>query len=220
MMETINTLQQEAIKNIKTLIINGDLPLGARVNEVEVSNLLNMSRGPIRESLRILNHEGLVTYVPRKGMFVTSLEKEDIQEIYDIRFYLEKNAVELGFHLMTPQTVTVLDEIVIEMEKESKANRKDRLAQLDYEFHEKIISLPKYQRLKNNWESYSALIELIFAEVFRLGSEKVEDIPKAHRLLVNALKTGDKRLFIKELMNHYLEGKEKLFSVWEENNRG
>lgn len=220
MMETINTLQQEAIKNIKTLIINGDLPLGARVNEVEVSNLLNMSRGPIRESLRILNHEGLVTYVPRKGMFVTSLEKEDIQEIYDIRFYLEKNAVELGFHLMTPQTVTVLDEIVIEMEKESKANRKDRLAQLDYEFHEKIISLPKYQRLKNNWESYSALIELIFAEVFRLGSEKVEDIPQAHRLLVNALKTGDKQLFIKELMNHYLEGKEKLFSVWEENNRG
>lgn len=220
MMETINTLQQEAIKNIKTLIINGDLPLGARVNEVEVSNLLNMSRGPIRESLRILNHEGLVTYVPRKGMFVTSLEKVDIQEIYDIRFYLEKNAVELGFHLITPQTVTVLDEIVIEMEKESKANRKDRLAQLDYEFHETIISLPKYQRLKNNWESYSALIELIFAEVFRLGSEKVEDIPQAHRLLLNVLKTGDKQLFIKELMNHYLKGKEKLFSVWEENNRG
>jgi len=215
MIVTVNTLQQEAIQNIKKLIINGNLKQGARVNEVEVSTLLNMSRGPIRESLRILSQEGLVTYMPRKGMFVTSLEKEDIQEIYDIRFCLEKNAVELGYTHVSSKLVSELTVLVGQMEIASKEKQKDQLVQLDYEFHKKIISLPNYKRLANNWESYTALIALIFAEVFRLGSEKVEDIPRTHRVLVDALGSGDKEHFIQELKKHYLDGKVKLLSVWE-----
>ena len=215
LMETVNTLQQEAIKNIKKLIIDGVLLQGARVNEVEVSNRLNMSRGPIRESLRILNQEGLVTYVPRKGMFVTTLEKKDIEEIYDIRFYLEKNAVELGFHNISNETIERLEVILDKMESASQKQQKNELVQLDYEFHEVIISLPKYKRLSHNWNSYTAQIELIFAEIFRLGTEKVEDIPHAHRLVLDTLKAGDKRAFIEELEKHYLAGKEKLIAAWE-----
>lgn len=215
LMETVNTLQQEAIKNIKKLIIDGVLLQGARVNEVEVSNILNMSRGPIRESLRILNQEGLVTYVPRKGMFVTALEKKDIEEIYDIRFYLEKNAVELGFHNVSNETIERLEVILDKMESASEKQLKNELVQLDYEFHEAIISLPKYKRLKHNWNSYTAQIELIFAEIFRLGTEKVEDIPHAHRLVLDTLKAADKLAFIGELEKHYLAGKEKLMAEWE-----
>ncbi|WP_026695442.1 GntR family transcriptional regulator [Peribacillus kribbensis] len=216
MQVTLNTLQQEAIQNIRKLIIDGRLELGSRVNEVEVSNLLNMSRGPIRESLRILNLEGLVTYVPRKGMFVTKLERKDIQEIYDIRFYLEKNAVELGFHQVTHDMLHKLQDVVNQMETASKENRRDRLVQLDYQFHEVIITLPNYQRLKKNWDSYSALVDLIFAEVFRVGSERIEDIPQAHRILLDAFESGDKIHFIEILQKHYRDGKESLLSVWEE----
>jgi DNA-binding GntR family transcriptional regulator len=211
---TLNTLQQEAIYNIKKLIIDGSLKLGARVNEVEVANLLNVSRGPIRESLRILSREGLVTYVPRRGMFVTPLEEEDIQEIYDIRFYLEKNAVELGFHNVTPMIMEKLEAVIQKMETASKENRRDQLVDLDHEFHEQIISLPGYKRLKDSWDAYTSLIGLIFAEVFRLGSEKVEDIPHTHRLLAEALKTGDREHFIAVLNTHYSMGKESLLAVW------
>lgn len=216
MFKPVNTLQQEAIKHIKGLIINGDLKLGGRVNEAEVASLLNMSRGPIRESLRILSQEGLVTYLPRRGMFVTSLEKEDIEEIYDIRFYLEKTAVELGFHNATNATAAKLEAIVSQMESASKESHKDLLVQLDEEFHEQIISLPRYNRLKNSWESYSTFIELIFAEVFRLGSEKVDEIPHSHNLLVNALRAGNKEQFIEELRKHYFIGKEKLLLAWKQ----
>lgn len=208
------TLQEEAIRNIKKLIIEGDLKLGSRVNEVEVANLLNISRGPVRESLRILNHEGLVTYIPRKGMFVTELAEPDIHEIYNIRFHLEKSAVEIGFEKLTSDYLLRFDEIVEKMERFSKVNRKDLLVQLDHDFHELIISLPGYQRLKKNWESYDALIELIFSQVFRVGSEKVEDLPESHGKLVKILKEGNKEKFIKALENHYLDAKENLLSKW------
>ena len=208
------TLQEEAIRNIKKLIIEGNLKLGSRINEVEVSAHLNISRGPVRESLRILQQEGLVTYVPRKGMFVTELKEPDIHEIYNIRFHLEKNAIELGYDQLTDKHINQFEQLIEKMKFFSLENRKDMLVQLDHDFHELIINLPNYHRLKKNWESYNALIELIFAQVFELGSEKVEDLPQSHEILVDVLKERNKEKFIKVLESHYFQGKENLLAVW------
>ena len=212
----VNTLQEEAICRIKQLIIEGNLKLGQRVNEVEIANLLNVSRGPIRESLRILQHEGLVTYIPRKGMFVTRLEKKDIHEIYDIRFYLEKCALEIGYRNLTKEKIRTFYSMVDEMVFFSKENKKDRLVQLDQEFHALIIGLPGYPRLRKNWESYHALIELIFAQVFLLGSERVQEVPENHRLLVRTLEKGDLHRSIQALEEHYLTAKDKLLMLWKD----
>jgi DNA-binding GntR family transcriptional regulator len=210
----VNTLQEEAICRIKQLIIEGDLKLGQRVNEVEIANLLNISRGPIRESLRILNHEGLVTYIPRKGMFVTQLERKDIHEIYDIRFYLEKCALETGYRNLTKEKIGTFYSMVDEMVFFSKENQKDRLVRLDQEFHALIIGLAGYPRLRKNWESYQALIELIFSQVFLLGSERVQEVPENHRLLVQTLEKGDIHQSIQALEEHYLTAKDKLLMLW------
>jgi DNA-binding GntR family transcriptional regulator len=211
---TVNTLQQEAVIQLKKLIILGEIKLGERINEVELSNSLNMSRGPIRESLRILNQEGLVSYYPRRGMFVTELEKGDINEIYNIRCSLEKSAIELGFHLHNEETVSQLNTIVSEMRKSSQKNQKDTLVNLDLAFHETLVSLPGYNRLLKTWKSYNALIELIFAKVFELETESVHDISDSHEKLVKLLKNDNKELFMQSLEDHYMDAKEKLLIIW------
>ncbi|PLT29417.1 hypothetical protein CUU66_13410 [Peribacillus deserti] len=173
-----------------------------------------MSRGPIRESLRILNQEGLVTYYPRRGMFVTSLEKADINEIYDIRLALEKIAVELGFSFITEDTLQTQMKLVEDMKVNSQENRKDKLVELDLQFHETIVRLPGYARLLNTWASYNALIELIFAKVFELNVESGEDISENHEKLVQALIKEDKKAFIQELEDHYMTAKQNLLHIW------
>ncbi|WP_409290696.1 GntR family transcriptional regulator [Peribacillus sp. SCS-37] len=210
----MNTLQEEAVFQIKKLIIDGVIKLGQQVKEVELSSQLNMSRGPIREALRILNQEGLVTYFPRRGMFVTSLEKSDISEIYDIRMSLEKTAVDLGFHMLTEETVQYQTKLVQEMKVYSKENRKDKLVALDIQFHESIVKLPGYRRLLNTWASYNALIELIFAKVFELKVESGDDISQNHDILVHAIVREDKQAFIHELEDHYMSAKQNLLNIW------
>lgn len=208
------TLQEDAIFKINKLIIDGKLKLGQRINEVELANKLNMSRGPIRESLRILNQQGLLTYTPRKGMYVTELFSEDIKEIYDIQLSLEKNAIDLGFQNVNEEYIKNLKSIVAKIDTTSKENRKDLLVKLDSEFHKQIVCLPKYKRLYNSWKPYSSLIGLAFAKIFEFGTETTDDLVKTHTYLVQVLEQGNKELFKGALTHHYEDGKTKLIEAF------
>jgi DNA-binding GntR family transcriptional regulator len=215
---TINqvmTLQEDANVQINRLIIEGELKLGQRINEVELAQKLNMSRGPIRESLRILNQQGLLKYEPRKGMYVTKLSRDDIKEVYDIQLSLEKTAIDLGFHNINETLLLKLKTIVEKIGENSKKNRKDLLVTMDAEFHKEIVSLPQYKRLINSWIPYSSLIGLAFAKIFEFGTETTEDLVKTHTYLVNVLKEGDKETFKKALTEHYEDGKTKLMDAFD-----
>jgi DNA-binding GntR family transcriptional regulator len=215
----VMTLQEDAIVQINKLIIDGELKLGQRINEVELANKLNMSRGPIRESLRILNQQGLLTYEPRKGMYVTELLSEDIKEIYDIQLSLEKSAIDLGFQNVDEKYMQNLRFIVAEIDKSSKENRKDLLVKLDSKFHKQIVCLPQYKRLFNSWKPYSSLIGLAFAKIFEFGTETTDDLVKTHTYLVQVLEQGNKELFKEALTHHYEDGKTKLMEAFD-NHRG
>jgi DNA-binding GntR family transcriptional regulator len=75
------------------MIVTSELALGQRVAQEEVAGALGVSVAPVREALRILEHEGQVTYFPRRGYFVSELRIAALQEIYDLRRTLETRAV-------------------------------------------------------------------------------------------------------------------------------
>lgn len=66
-------------------ILNSEMPPGARIGEQELADEFSVSRGPIREALRILEREGLVTILPRRGAIVTELSAAELTELMEIR---------------------------------------------------------------------------------------------------------------------------------------
>jgi DNA-binding GntR family transcriptional regulator len=89
---SLATAQQHAVEALRRLIVSGALRPGARVNQEDVAAELGLSVAPVREALRVLEQEGQVTYLPRRGYFVTELRMADLEEIYALRALLEARA--------------------------------------------------------------------------------------------------------------------------------
>jgi DNA-binding GntR family transcriptional regulator len=92
----VATAQQHAVEALRGLIVGGALRPGARVNQEDLAADLGLSVAPIREALRVLEQEGQLTYLPRRGYFVTELNVADLTEIYALRAVLEERAARLA----------------------------------------------------------------------------------------------------------------------------
>lgn len=95
----INKINQKLItavvaEKIRNAINKNELLPGQRIGEQEISELLNVSRTPVREAFRTLEAEGYLTHNPRCGVIVTVLNRNDIINIFDIRSHLEQLMVE------------------------------------------------------------------------------------------------------------------------------
>lgn len=86
----------QAEEILRNLILSGIFDPGQRLAELELSKKLTMSRSPIREALQVLSNEGLVRIIPNRGAFVTLLEPQRIEELYEVREALEAGAVRLA----------------------------------------------------------------------------------------------------------------------------
>lgn len=87
-----DTTQQQVLTWLRRAIVDGELRPGRRVTQDEVAERVGVSIAPVREALRVLEQEGQVTYLPRRGYFVTQLEVADVEEIYELRRVLEERA--------------------------------------------------------------------------------------------------------------------------------
>src|SRR5688500_13308174 len=86
------TLRAHAEAVLRETLVSGVLVPGERINEVEFAAALGMSRGIVREALRSLEQEGLLTAVPRRGVFVRELTADEARDISTVRLALEVTA--------------------------------------------------------------------------------------------------------------------------------
>jgi DNA-binding GntR family transcriptional regulator len=86
------SLKDRVYENLKQQIISGKLEPNRHLLEAELSEMMKISRAPIREALNILEKEGFVTIIPRKGAKVSSISKEEVENIWEIRSVLEPYA--------------------------------------------------------------------------------------------------------------------------------
>lgn len=90
------TTQEHAVAWLRHAIVTGALRPGERVGQEDVAASIGVSLAPVREALRVLGQEGQLTYLPRRGYFVTELRLEDVREIYALRGLLEERATRLA----------------------------------------------------------------------------------------------------------------------------
>ena len=86
-------LRDVVFHTLRRAIMQGDLKPGERLMEIKLANRLGVSRTPIREAIRMLELEGLVTMVPRKGAQVAEITEKDLKDVLEVRIGLEELAV-------------------------------------------------------------------------------------------------------------------------------
>lgn len=91
-----SNLSAELTVRLRTMIVDGELPAGDRINEVHLSALLGVSRTPLREALSTLAQEGALASMPRIGWFVRPLTIAEFEQVYAIRPLLEPAALQLA----------------------------------------------------------------------------------------------------------------------------
>lgn len=188
---TVQELVMEAVRNA---ILTGVIEPGARLRQEELADLFGTSRIPVREALRALEYEGLVTSEPHRGFTVTSLDADDIDEVYELRILLECQAVRLAIPLMTDEDLADLEDLFNKMQ--SAPDPDEQLASRE-RFYTRLYSITGRPRLV-------ALIARLRQEVARaLRWATIQHSGAMHETFYEAVKTGDTERAVAQLSGHY-----------------
>ncbi|MCJ0980863.1 GntR family transcriptional regulator [Rhodococcus sp. ARC_M12] len=177
--------------HIRDGIIAGTYAPGARLGEVDIAELTETSRTPVREALRQLEMEGLVEVVPHRGARVYTWTADDLEEIYDLRMTLEAMAAARAARRIGDKDIDRLSELCDLMESAAANGQQlDLMAQLNDEFHAIVRTAAASTRLLT---MLGAVIQfpLVMRTFHRYAPADVARSHAHHRDLVAALTSGD-----------------------------
>lgn len=197
----INTTQQHAVDWIRAAIVRGDLKPGERIPQEDVAERVGVSVAPVREALRVLEGEGQITYIPRRGYFVTVLRIADLREIYDLRKLLEARAVMQAVGRYDDDVLERLSDAAEECRRASEARDIGTELAANRRFHfalfEPADQPVQLKIIKMLWESTEAYRALYYSV-----PEEGRAADAAHRRILRAVKAGDAQRLVAELDNH------------------
>jgi DNA-binding GntR family transcriptional regulator len=122
---------------LREAILNGELQAGTQLRQDELAQQFAISRIPVREALRQLEAEGLITYQPHRGAVVSTMSSEEIGEMFDIRIALEGRALRLAIDNMTEADLRHARELLRRYDKEGYPAR---WGELNWEFHSALYA--------------------------------------------------------------------------------
>ena len=181
-------LRDQVLVELRHRIVNGDYPPGQRLTEDRLAADFGVSRNPVREALRIVQAEGLVTMTPRRGAVVSTPDASTIADLFAVRTSLETVAARLAAERATPGDVSDLRTLLEAAERATERADFSRVAELNNELHLRVIAISG-----NPWlSSISSSMYLHVNWVFRLGAaHRAPHSWAEHIRLVNAIEAGD-----------------------------
>ncbi|WP_251551177.1 GntR family transcriptional regulator [Neobacillus muris] len=197
------TLSDSVASIIRKMIFNGTLKPGERINQVQLAEKMDISRGPIREALRLLQNEGLIKHETNKGTFVTTLSRQDQVEIYTLRALLEGEAAKLASKQLTPSDYHELEELVESFRKFTLEEDLENLAKIDLEFHKKIVSKCGNARLIKFHQQLDTQVGAMFLTVANIVPVRINQLVDNHIYLIEALKGQNEERIKQVFSEHY-----------------
>src|SRR3989339_1034410 len=153
------SLYDRICKHLERSIREGSLQPGGKLVEQNLSKKFGVSRPPIREAFRLLQRDGLVTIIPRRGAYVSRVTPKDAEDIYAIRAYLEPLAVHLSLRHFKQNDFFFIEHLLGKMEVAVKKNDFDSFDNLNSQFHRKFFKKANNPKLKQLYEMFSKQIE-------------------------------------------------------------
>jgi DNA-binding GntR family transcriptional regulator len=182
------TKQDIIIEALRDAILSGRLSPGKRLRQEALAKTFNASPTPIREAFRALQAEGLLTYIPHKGMTVAGISEGDIKEIYLLRKYLEGLAARLAVEHLGERDLAELEALQKKMEAALGARDFRRLARVNHTFHTIIHHASRARRLH---EVISRLWLLSPFDMLWVVRGRAEQSVQEHWAILEALRSRD-----------------------------
>ena len=205
------TAREYAYRVIKYNIISLDLVPGSMVSENVLAEEMGISRTPVREALIELSKLKIVEIYPQRGSFISLIDNQLVDEARFVRLILEQAMVESACDIADDTNLLALDENLRLQDFYLDYNAKDKLLQLDNEFHELLFLI------SNKQFTYDLLGGMMthFDRVRRLSLSVIKDSKNIsdHRSLVNAIRTKDKesaKIIITKHLSRYKLDEEEL----------
>ncbi len=185
-------LRQKAYERIKRAIVTLRFEMGRSLNEKELSSDFRLGRTPIREALQQLAGEGLVVIVPRKGIYVSTLNLSDFYKLLDTRIMLETYCVRKAATRITEETVVQLRRLVGSTEPLIAARDIDGLLKVDRQIHMGVVSSLDNEYIEQvASQLYDRVARLWHLSFKNMSGPELKSSIMSHQQIINALALSD-----------------------------
>lgn len=195
------TLAEQVSEQLREDILSGDQPPGATLSEAALADSFGVSRGPIREALRNLASEGLITITPRRGAVVTELTQEEFIDAYQVREALETLAIQLAVPRLTEDELRRLRELHEEMVEHASAREVHAFFDTNARFHELFVASSGNKKLLEVYKPLLAQMGRYLARSLALRGSVDKSIAE-HSAILEAVEAGDGQHAAKLLADH------------------
>lgn len=184
------SLRGRVFHHLRDDILNGTYKEHEELKEMALSEALGVSRTPVREALRQLELEGLVTIIPNRGAYVTGITKKDVEDIYAIRALLEGLCARWAAEHITKEQMDALEETIVLSEFHASKKHAQQLTELDNQFHDLLYEACNSKMLEHQLKDYHEYVMRVRKKNFS-DTERGMEAVKEHRQIMEAIRDRD-----------------------------
>lgn len=191
-MDAFLPLRDVVFNTLRQAILTGELKPGERLMEIHLANRMGVSRTPIREAIRKLELEGLVTMIPRRGAEVAQITEKSMLDVLEVRRSLDALCAELACDRIDAAGLEKLKLACTAFEKAVRTQDVKKIAQADVELHDIIVAATNNRRLIQ-------LINNLSEQMYRYRFEYIKDttqhenLIREHRVIYESIVRKDKK---------------------------
>ena len=200
-MDEFLPLRDVVFNTLRQAILTGELKPGERLMEIHLAKKLGVSRTPIREAIRKLELEGLVTMIPRRGAEVAQITEKSMNDVLEVRRALDVLCVELACDRITEEELEQLKAACEAFEAAVKTKDAKKIAHADVALHDIIVCATGNQRLIQ-------LVNNLSEQMYRYRFEYIKDssqherLVEDHRVIYQSLVEKDKEAVSQAAKTH------------------
>ena len=210
-----HSLSSKVFQKLRDNILTGKYAEQEELRENTIGKELGVSRTPVREALRQLELEGLVTIIPNKGAYVSGITGEDVKDIYRMRSLLEGLCARWAAERITEEQLGRLDEIILLAEFHSKrenAINAEQITELDGQFHAVLYEACGSRILKHTLTDFHKYVQNA-RKLSIISGERARKSIREHKMILRAIRERDPDLAEQLANEHIIHVMENLKNV-------
>ncbi|MEO0350457.1 MAG: FCD domain-containing protein [Cyanobacteria bacterium P01_A01_bin.15] len=209
-------LYERVYLTLRASILTGEIRLGERLVESQLAQQLDVSRTPVREAIRRLQQEQLITADSPDGLTIVEISLDSAIQLYDCRIALEQLAVESACHRATPAQIQALKQNLVASgtltEQPDDSQTLKRL-ELNYDFHHLVAQSSQNPWLISLLDQLSNQVKLLRLQILQAPMD-VDAIQQEHWQIVDAIALGDAETAKQHIRQHLELSQTRIVNVF------